>query len=196
VNIVTWDRAGLFYRLAGAFSVAGLNILSAKINTRNDHIAIDAFDVVEPNRGLVQSKSVMETFRKTVEQALVHNRDLLPDIQAQARKHRSAFLQDKTLPHSFTPHVDVYNELSMKRTILEIQAPDQIGLLYRLSRTIFDQGFDISFARINTERGIAIDTFYIEPANKLQTVGTSELIQLRDAIAEVVSTPESARAQA
>lgn len=197
VNIVTWDRAGLFYRLAGAFSVAGLNILSAKINTRHDHIAIDAFDVVEPNRGLVQSKQVMETFRKTVEQALVHNRDLMPDIVAQARKHRSSFLgNERTLQHDFTPHVDVYHELSLKRTIIEVQAPDQIGLLYRVSRTIFDHGFDISFARINTERGIAIDTFYIESANKAQDVGTTELLLLRDAISEVVTPPEAARAQA
>ena len=26
-NVVTWDRAGLFYKLAGAFSMAGLSIL-------------------------------------------------------------------------------------------------------------------------------------------------------------------------
>ncbi len=31
VNVVTWDRAGLFYKLAGAFSVAGLSILSSKV---------------------------------------------------------------------------------------------------------------------------------------------------------------------
>ena len=27
VTVVTWDRPGLFYRLAGAFTLAGLNIL-------------------------------------------------------------------------------------------------------------------------------------------------------------------------
>src|SRR5690606_21633250 len=48
VNVVTWDRAGLFYKLAGAFSLAGINILGAKIFSRSDHIAIDTFHVVEP----------------------------------------------------------------------------------------------------------------------------------------------------
>ncbi|MFA5264585.1 MAG: [protein-PII] uridylyltransferase, partial [Opitutaceae bacterium] len=71
VNVVTWDRAGLFYKLAGAFSVAGLSILSAKILSRTDHIAIDTFAVVEPGRGVVQSATAQETFAKTVEAALV-----------------------------------------------------------------------------------------------------------------------------
>src|SRR2546423_12648897 len=51
VNVVTWDRAGLFYKLAGAFSVAGLSILGAKGISRTDHISIDTLYVVEPGRG-------------------------------------------------------------------------------------------------------------------------------------------------
>jgi len=66
------------------------------------------------------------------------------------------------LHSSFPPTVEVYHELSMQRTIVEIQARDEIGLLYRLAKIIYDQGFDITFARIGTERGIAIDSFYIE----------------------------------
>src|SRR5438309_143083 len=67
------------------------------------------------------------------------------------------------LPASFPPTVEVYPELSLNRIIVEIQAHDQIGLLYRLVKTISDHGFDTTFARINTERSVAIDTFYIEP---------------------------------
>ena len=71
----------------------------------------------------------------------------------------------ETLHSSFPPTVEVYHEISMQRTIVEVQARDQIGLLYRLAKAIFDFGFDITFARIGTERGVAIDTFYIESAN-------------------------------
>src|SRR5690606_18433073 len=48
VDIVTWDRAGLFSKLAGCFAKAGLNILTAKAISRQDNIAIDTFYVVEP----------------------------------------------------------------------------------------------------------------------------------------------------
>ncbi|MDX2187268.1 MAG: [protein-PII] uridylyltransferase [Opitutaceae bacterium] len=192
VNVVTWDRAGLFYKLAGAFSVAGLSILSAKVISRADHIAIDTFYVVEPARGVVQSSIATETFAKTVEQALVANKDLYPDILAQAKRIGSrlgATNPREALHASFPPTVDVYHELSMQRTIVEIQARDQIGLLYRLAKTIYDHGFDITFARIGTERGIAIDTFYIESANHEPTEDVNRLHALRDALAIVINPP-------
>jgi [protein-PII] uridylyltransferase len=195
VNVVTWDRAGLFYRLAGAFSVAGLNILSARIYTRSDHIALDSFHVVDPSKGLVQDPKRMEAFRKSVEAALIQNRDLYPEIVSQSKRFKASwFATDSPVAHTFTPHVDVYHELSLKRTILEIQAPDQIGLLYRLSKVIFDHGFDITFARINTERGMAVDTFYIEPSRKNETRTTEDLLRLREAIAAIISPEDTARA--
>jgi [protein-PII] uridylyltransferase len=192
VNVVTWDRAGLFYKLAGAFSVAGLNILGAKVISRTDHIAIDTFHVVEPNRGVVQSQAAMETFAKTVEQALVANKDLYPDIMAQATKYSGRYTTSQsageTLHGSFPPIVEVYHELSMQRTIVEIQAHDQIGLLYLLAKAIYDHGFDITFARIGTERGIAIDTFYIENVNQEEVSADSgRLHALRDALKAIVA---------
>jgi [protein-PII] uridylyltransferase len=191
VHVVTWDRAGLFYKLAGALSVAGLSILSAKITTRSDHIAIDTFHVVEPGRGVVQNQTAMETFARTVEEALVGNKDLMPDITAQAKRLASSrySTETKELPASFPPMVEVYNELSLKRIIVEVQAHDQIGLLYRLVKAISDHGFDTTFARINTERSVAIDTFYIESNKPDESVETSRLLELRDAL-RVVITPE------
>lgn len=193
VNVVTWDRAGLFYKLAGAFSVAGLSILSARITTRSDHIAIDTFHVVEPGRGVVQNRQAMDTLARTVEAALVHHKDLLPDITAQAKKFAEATRYTTTAseqPASFPPTVEVYHEPSLNRTIVEVQAHDQIGLLYRLVKTIFDHGFDTTFARINTERNVAIDTFYIEPDQpEAGAVDPAKLQALRDALRTIITPP-------
>ena len=196
VHVVTWDRAGLFYKLAGAFSVAGLSILSARITTRSDHIAIDTFHVVEPGRGLVQNQQAMEAFARTVDDALVSDKDLLPDITAQAAKLANANRYKAAvsdLPATFPPTVEVYHELSLKRIIVEIQAHDKIGLLYQLVKTISDHGFDITFARINTERSIALDTFYIEPQKTDTAVEETHLLVLRDALRAVI-TPAKAPA--
>ena len=190
VNVVTWDRAGLFYKLAGAFSVAGLSILGAKIISRSDHIAIDTFYVVEPGRGVVQSASAQETFARTIENALVSNKDLYPDIVGQAKKYAASRFtvssNGEALHTSFPPTVEVYHELAMQRTIVEIQARDQIGLLYRLAKIISDHGFDITFARIGTERGVAIDTFYIESSEPSLPVDTPRLQALRDTLTDVI----------
>ena len=191
VNVVTWDRSGLFYKLAGAFSVAGLNILGAKIISRADHIAIDTFYVVEPGRSVVQSASAQENFVRNIEAALVANKDLYPEIEAQAKKLAAtrylSTSHSEVMQSSFPPTVEVYHELSMHRTIVEIQARDQLGLLYRLAKAISDHGFDITFARIGTERGMAIDTFYIESENHEPVTDTERLRILRDSLAEIIA---------
>lgn len=198
VNVVTWDRAGLFYKLAGAFSVAGLSILGAKVISRSDHIAIDTFYVVEPGRGVVQNARAQEVFAQTVEAALVQGKDLLPEIMAQAQRHSGSRLggygQGEALQTSFPPTVEVYHELSMERTIVEVQARDQIGLLFRLAKTISNHGFDITFARIGTERGIAIDTFYIEDNAHVAVTDPQRLQDLREALSGVITPAEPAAA--
>jgi [protein-PII] uridylyltransferase len=200
VNVVTWDRAGLFYKLAGAFSAAGLNILGAKVISRTDHIAIDTFYIVEPGRGVVQNSSAQEAFARIIESTLISNSDLYPEILAQAKKiAASRYLYSnggEVLHSSFPPTVDVYHEISMQRTIVEVQARDQIGLLYRLAKAIFDFGFDITFARIGTERGVAIDTFYIESANHEVVEDTDRLRGLRNALTEVISPSQVPMAEA
>ena len=141
---------------------------------------------------MVENANAHEIFAKNVEAALVANKDLYPEILAQAKKLASrrftAAGQGEALHSSFPPTVEVYRELSMQRTIVEIQAYDQIGLLYRLAKTMSEHGFDITFARIGTERGVAIDTFYIESANE-ESVDESRLHALRDALAVVIAPP-------
>ncbi|MDE3083724.1 MAG: ACT domain-containing protein, partial [Verrucomicrobiota bacterium] len=181
---------GLFYKLAGAFSVAGLNILGAKVISRSDHIAIDTFYVVDPGRGVVQNQAAMDTFARTVEAALVQNKDLYPDIMAQAQKHAVSWVNssdNSPLHAAFPPTVEVYQELTMQRIIVEIQAHDQIGLLYRLAKAIYDHGFDITFARIGTEHGVAIDTFYIENVNHEPLVDAGRLHALRDELGKIIA---------
>ncbi len=195
VHVVTWDRAGLFYKLAGAFNVAGLSILSSKVVSRTDHIAIDTFYVTQSGSGVVQSEKIRERFDEALKKALVENTDLLPEIRAEAEKQSAAhrYTRDtgraEIVQATFPPQVDVYHELSMERTIVEVQAPDAIGLLFRCARAISEHQFDITFARIGTERHMAIDTFYIVDVSSEPVSDPNRLKQLRDALLEIV-TPE------
>ena len=78
----------------------------------------------------------------------------------------------------------------MDRTIVEIQANDNIGLLFLLARTISKSGFDITFARISTERHIAIDVFHLESANADRPIDTERILELREKLNKVVSRKE------
>lgn len=180
VHVVTWDRAGLFFKLAGALGVAGLNILSAQITTRNDHIAIDSFEVTGTEGGPVRDQRARELFARTVEDALVRNRDLASAIGEQAARFASRSL----VAHA--PVVEVYLEISTPRVILEIQAADRFGLLYRVGRIINEEGFSLSAARVHTERGVAIDRFHLEAADR-NLVDVPRLERLRDALVGAAS---------
>ncbi|GHC09524.1 bifunctional uridylyltransferase/uridylyl-removing enzyme [Cerasicoccus arenae] len=192
VNVVTWDRAGLFYKLAGALTVAGVNILSTKAISRNDHITIDTFYVVAPDGGVVQDSKAEVNFRNHLEQALLHNVDLMPAIKEQAHKLATQFGATKTnrLRAPIPAKVEVYHELSLKRTIVEVQANDHLGLLYQLAYAIFKHGYDIGFARISTERGAALDTFYIEPTRPMAISNADTLVPLRDEIERIIAHDE------
>jgi [protein-PII] uridylyltransferase len=47
-------------------------------------------------------------------------------------------------------------------------------------------GFDIGFARIATERGVAMDTFYIKNERSDEDEHTSALIVLREQLDKIV----------
>ncbi|MCH6257662.1 [protein-PII] uridylyltransferase [Puniceicoccaceae bacterium K14] len=181
INVVTWDRAGLFHKLAGSLNIAGYSILSAKATSRDDHIAIDTFYVTESERGYSNAKKARQDFEASLNDSLINNADLYPRIREINKQLASNIFtaKDNPLADTFKPQVEVYQELSLKRTILEVQAKDHVGLLYQISNCVSAHEFDIAFARINTERGIAIDTLHLAPGNNKKAIKTEKLEELK-----------------
>ena len=163
VTVVTWDRAGLFSRMAGAFAVAGINIASCRAFSREDDVSIDFFKVVLP---LGKEPASKERFTAALEKSLLGGTDLLAEVAAE---EQHALL---TAPRrkAFVPlaaKVEVYYEVDLARTVIEIQCNDRLGLLFRIGRAIQEGGYAITFANIATEQGFAIDTFYVMPERGL-----------------------------
>jgi [protein-PII] uridylyltransferase len=55
----------------------------------------------------------------------------------------------------------VDNEASETATVLEVRAIDEIGLLHRITRTLFDSGLDVVSARVSTLGEMVVDAFYV-----------------------------------
>ncbi|MFQ3226492.1 MAG: [protein-PII] uridylyltransferase [Lentimonas sp.] len=187
VSVVTWDRAGLFYKLAGALTLAGVNIVSTKAISRTDHITIDTFYIMEPQGGIISDKQAEGIFRTHIENCLVHGKRLTAAVENMEANFMAQQQKGSHMPPAHFPsNVEFYHELSRKRTIIEVQASDRIGLLYRIARLIYGNGFDITFARIATERGVAMDTFYIENINPRAEIDTHNLLELREKLTAIV----------
>jgi [protein-PII] uridylyltransferase len=79
------------------------------------------------------------------------------------------------------------NETSSRSTILDIETEDRIGLLYYISRTLADLGLDISLAKILTEKGAAVDTFYITTWDKQKITGDEHKRYIEHRLEEAIS---------
>ena len=182
VDIVTRDRNSLFEKLTGAFSIAGLNILGARAVTRKDGLAIDVFYVEDKNGGVVDNTETREQCEASIRSFLADKNspdELISEKRKKKAKSRRFSTEDK-LGQKIPSQVDVYRDVSLDRTIVEVRAPDQIGLLHLISKTISSCGFSIQFARIATEQGIATDIFNIEPQKQNGTISPTRFLELRE----------------
>ena len=133
VKICTWDRAGLFGKIAGSLSAAGLNILGAQIFTRADGIALDTFFVNDGRTGNLAAREQREKFSDLLESVLTGEEVNLHKLIAQqssARPAYSAYLGERI---STQIHFD--NAASDDRTLIEIETEDRLGLLHAISQT-------------------------------------------------------------
>src|SRR5271170_6459660 len=84
------------------------------------------------------------------------------------------------------------NEASETRTVIEIETEDHLGLLYAISQTFAALDVDVTGARIVTERGAAIDSFYVRELDggKIEAPSRRVLIEskLREAIKQLDAT--------
>ena len=159
VKVCTWDRAGLFTKISGSFSSIGLNILSAQIFTRTDGIVLDEFFVTDARTGNLAERHQRDEFEKLLNKVLA---DEEVDFHALIARHKIT----RPLYQAYTGDqmptlIRFDNEASEARTLIEIETEDRVGLLYAISEVMAEFDLDISAAKILTEKGAAIDSFYV-----------------------------------
>jgi [protein-PII] uridylyltransferase len=159
VKLCTWDRERFFTHITGCLTAAGLNILGAEILTRFDGIILDTFYVADARTGQLANREEREKFEYLVQNLLTGAPLDLPALIAKVRPAAAIY---KSLDGERIPTlVELDNATSATRTIVDLQAEDRVGLLYDVSRALLESNVQIHLAKILTEKGAAIDTFYI-----------------------------------
>ncbi|MFH1066976.1 MAG: [protein-PII] uridylyltransferase, partial [bacterium] len=157
VVVVTRDRERLFCKIAGSFAMTGLNILSADVFTRGDNLVIDTFRVCTDRYEAATNALDRKNFKKTIAQSFQDENFNLRDALQQKQEKIIAPVEDAEFPTRLT----LDNETSREHTLLHIQTPDRIGLLYDITSCFADLNIVIAHSRITTEKGAALDTFYL-----------------------------------
>jgi [protein-PII] uridylyltransferase len=190
VKVCTWDRAGLFGKIAGSLSAAGLNILGAQIFTRTDGIALDTFFVNDAGTGNLAGRGQREQFSDLLEKVLTGETVDFPALiarQTSARSSYSAYFGER-----METQIRFDNEASDERTLIEIETEDRLGLLYTISQAFTELHLDIAAARIVTERGAAIDSFYVSDVDTGKITEPKRLERIAARLREAIGKLETA----
>jgi [protein-PII] uridylyltransferase len=159
VKVCTWDRAGLFRKIAGSLSAASLNILSAQIFSRSDGVLLDTISVNDARSGSLAGTEQREQFETLLNKALTGEEVDFPTLIARQKIARPMYqaYTGENLPTI----IRFDNDVSDNRTLIEVETEDRIGLLYTISQTLAESAIDIAGAKISTEKGAGIDSFYV-----------------------------------
>src|SRR6266498_3899556 len=158
VSFCTWERERLLAKIAGSFSVVPINILSADIFPRGDSVVLSIFRVCNTKAQAVTDPRTFELVEQTLQSALDdENFDFLPLIEKAKRQSRHRL----TPGMEFPTRIALDNKTHPAYTLIEIQAPDRLGLLYDILTCLDRDRVSIALSRINTQDGAAIDTLYV-----------------------------------
>ena len=157
VTICVVERRGVFSMIAGALSRNKLNILGAQIYTSRYGVAVDTLQVETLGKTPVTDSRVWRQVEADLTAVL---EDRQSCETALPQRHQSA-QERKLQAFAKPPQVIIDNAGSDSYTLIEVQAQDQLGLLYKLTRLLFEGGLDIALAKISTEANRAIDVFYV-----------------------------------
>ncbi len=188
VKVCTWDRAGLFRKIAGSLSAAGLNILSAQVFTRRDGIALDTFFVQDARTGNLAGPDQRTAFEEVIRRALTGEELDFHALIARRKLTRPGY--QAYTGERIATRVALDNEASDTRTVIEIEAEDRVGLLYAISEMLAKLELDISAAKISTERGAAFDNFYVRELNGQKVLAPLRQRQIEHALRQAITESE------
>jgi [protein-PII] uridylyltransferase len=187
--LISWDRHLLLAKAAGALAANGLNILSADLFLRADGIVIDLFRVCTTSLTPVTSERTIGSVNELLSRACTgEDIDFAGLIRRQDTNGSSAPApgwQDE-----FPVFAGVHNEPKRNYTTVEVQAVDRIGLLYGIFNAIGSLGLEITHARINTEKGAAVDSFCITDSHGRKIADQAALANLRREIGRAAGIPQ------
>jgi [protein-PII] uridylyltransferase len=176
---------GVFHRLTGALSSQGLKILSAQINTLSGGMILDRFLVEDPDYPGEPPTSRMEEVCTALRTAILVPTDEPP-------KFRRLWRTDEPTGTLAKPpqRVSIDNSSSEQYTIIDVIANDRIGLLYAITRKLFELGLSVGAAKIGTYLDQVVDVFYVTDAAGKKVSEEGWLRQIREELLAAIEVAE------
>jgi len=173
--VVSPDRPGLFSRVAGVLSLSGLTVLEAAAHSTDEGMALEQFRVRASFGDTVPWERVVRDLERALDGRLA--------LEARLAERSRAYRRSRRLPGLVThPEVLIDNALSDDATVIEVRAPDGVGVLWRITRALHDLDLDIRSAKIQTIDTDAVDSFYVRDAHGRKVTDHEHLAEVERAL--------------
>jgi [protein-PII] uridylyltransferase len=186
ITVYTFDDIipGLFSKIAGVLAAKGLQILGAQVHTRKNGVVVDTFQVVDPDYVGRPPKERWEGVGhalKAVLQGAYPVEQLFGKRVAISEKKRVGALLEPT-------QVEIDNETSDDYTIIDIFAADRQGLLYVITKTIFELGLSVHSSRIATRLDQIVDVFYVQDRIGCKVIELNQIHEIKERIVSAIES--------
>jgi [protein-PII] uridylyltransferase len=186
ITVYAKDQPGLFYRVAGAISLVGGNIIDARIHTTNDGMALDNFLVQDSAGKPFGDRHQLARLEEGVVAAVAGQEPLTARLEAKALPltRAEAF--------RIQPAVFIDNKASNRYTVVEVNARDRAALLSGLAEALFQSKATIHSAHIATYGERAVDVFYITDLHGAKIENPTRLKALHNRLLKAAAGPLAA----
>jgi [protein-PII] uridylyltransferase len=181
-TIVAADRTGMLATVAGTLSLLGVDIASASGYSHHDGMAIEVFTGTDRFERL-QSLDDQVHATTMLEDALAGRIALDEQLAERTRRYRR---NTPTSDRDVQVIVDL--EAAAFATVVEVHAPDDVGVLARVAAVFADLDLDVSQAIVATVGDRVVDVFYVRDANGQKLVDALTLERLRATVLTRLTT--------
>ncbi len=177
---------GIFHKLTGALTSQGLEIRSAQIHTLDQGLVLDRFWVHDPDYSGGSPPDRIRAINQAVEKSLHMEGGQSPSFR---RTWKSGEQRRLAGPNPQI-RVNTDNSTSDRYTIIDVFAYDRTGLLYAVTRTLFELECSVWRAKISTYYDQVLDVFYVTDQENGKIVDQGRLDTIRQRLLEVIGESE------
>ncbi|HBE71661.1 MAG TPA: [protein-PII] uridylyltransferase [Planctomycetaceae bacterium] len=182
-------QIGTFHRITGAITSLGMQINAADVHTQPGEIAWDRFLVEDQQFEGCPPQSRIDEVCERIGKALDPDANFLPSFPRNwKRKSSGQAKQFKTQP----TQVRFDNSTSDSQTIITLFAYDALGLLYSVSKVLFELKLVLHSAKISTHLDQVVDVFYVTDVEDRKIVEGTQLYMIRQRLLQAAENPLSA----
>ena len=188
------DNPGVLAQITGTISSLGLNILDARITTTSSGRLLDIFQVAQSG-GAAHALDNAQQAAVTDATRLQRLNDRLLSV-LRGERAAAEFLEQRLAESKLTPRttpevetsVEEIRDLSDDYTVVQVKAPDRIGLLYDIARTLSECEVNIRVSKVDSLGTQVIDTFYLETLDH-RRLEPEQVATVVDALRRTVEAP-------